>query len=108
MTYETKDSGERVEFETGSRRDTEVGKPRYDLIGKHGLLAMAKYLEGGEFEAAESVRETCKELAEGVELDKMDKKYLEMFVRLADLLERGAKKYGEHNWSKGQPTSRSF
>lgn len=64
--YVTKDSGNRVEFITGSRRDTNEGKPRYDLIGKHMLRS------------------------------------------LAFLLERGAKKYTEHNWKLGQPISRSF
>jgi hypothetical protein len=32
MTWETKDSGERVEFDTGMQRDTAEGKPRFDLI----------------------------------------------------------------------------
>jgi hypothetical protein len=30
--YITKDSGERVDFPSGMRRDTDRGKPRYDLI----------------------------------------------------------------------------
>lgn len=30
--YVTKDSGERHQFETGMQRDTQSGKPRYDLI----------------------------------------------------------------------------
>jgi hypothetical protein len=30
--FETKDSGKRVEFETGMQRDTNEGKPRFDLI----------------------------------------------------------------------------
>ena len=30
--YETKDSGHRVEFQSGMRRDATIGKPRYDLI----------------------------------------------------------------------------
>lgn len=29
--YETKDSGERAEFEGGGQRDTQAGKPRFDL-----------------------------------------------------------------------------
>lgn len=32
MKYETKDSGKRQEFNTGMVRDTQEGKPRYDLI----------------------------------------------------------------------------
>jgi hypothetical protein len=35
--YETKDSGKRVEFETGMVRDTQEGKPRFDLIIPEGL-----------------------------------------------------------------------
>lgn len=30
--YETKDSGERAEFDSGMQRDTEKGKPRFDLL----------------------------------------------------------------------------
>jgi Domain of unknown function (DUF5664) len=30
--FTTKDSGERVQFSTGMQRDTDVGKPRWDLI----------------------------------------------------------------------------
>jgi hypothetical protein len=33
VEYVTKDTGERMEFETGSRRDTNKGKPRPGLIG---------------------------------------------------------------------------
>lgn len=30
--FVVKDSGERVEYSTGMRRDTDEGKPRYDLV----------------------------------------------------------------------------
>lgn len=30
--YETKDSGERAEFPSGMQRDTQKGKPRFDLL----------------------------------------------------------------------------
>jgi hypothetical protein len=62
--YETKDSGKRQEFSTGSKRDTRDGKGRFDLIP------------------------------------------VEPMVRLAGLYERGAAKYGDRNWEKGQPLSR--
>lgn len=58
------DSGERQEFSTGSRRDIQKGKGRFDLISAHGLMRLAKHYENG------------------------------------------AVKYGDHNWSKGQPISR--
>lgn len=64
MTFITKDSGEREEFPTGSRRDTRKGKGRYDLIPPAAL------------------------------------------ARLAAVYERGAEKYGDWNWSKGQNLSR--
>jgi hypothetical protein len=32
LGYKTKDSGKRVDFKSGMRRDTQEGKPRYDLI----------------------------------------------------------------------------
>lgn len=62
----TKDSGNRQEFETGMVRDTQDGKPRFDLV------------------PVESLR------------------------RLADLYARGAEKYSDNNWKKGQPYSRAY
>jgi hypothetical protein len=64
MDFETKDSGKREEFSTGSLRDTREGKGRFDLIPTKALK------------------------------------------RLAQLYERGATKYGDHNWTKGQPITR--
>lgn len=60
MAFVTKDSGERVEFPSGMRRDTDRGKPRYDLID------------------------------------------LSMLRRWAELMARGAEKYGEDNWRLAQ------
>lgn len=62
--FVTKDSGKRQEFSTGSVRDLNVGKGRFDLIPTMPLR------------------------------------------RLADLYERGAAKYGDRNWQKGQPLMR--
>ena len=64
--YLTKDSGKRQCFDSGMVRDTQEGKPRYDLIPVEGLR------------------------------------------RLADLYARGAEKYDENNWQKGQPYSRVY
>lgn len=64
--YVTKDSGERQSFETGMVRDTQEGKPRFDLIPTGPLQ------------------------------------------RLADLYARGAIKYDDNNWQKGQPFSRAY
>lgn len=58
MKFETLDSGERQNFESGMVRDTQEGKPRYDLIDEP------------------------------------------MLTRWAELMARGASKYGENNWQK--------
>ena len=48
MKYnEVKDSGERQEFATGSVRDTQEGKGRYDLITPIGLRRLAVHYENG-------------------------------------------------------------
>lgn len=44
---EVKDSGVRQEFETGSVRDTQEGKGRYDLIPVSMLIRLAKHYENG-------------------------------------------------------------
>ena len=47
--YITKDSGERIEWESGFRRDTNKGKPRYDLIPHECLKELAElYSRGAE------------------------------------------------------------
>lgn len=66
LNFTTKDSGERQEFETGARRDTQEDKPRYDLISPIALR------------------------------------------RFAELMGRGAEKYGDRNWEKGIPLSRFY
>lgn len=49
MEFETKDSGERVDFESGMRRDIDTGKPRYDLIPPKMLKRLAElYARGAE------------------------------------------------------------
>ena len=42
-----KDSGKRQEFKTGSVRDTNEGKGRYDLISPISLARLAKHFENG-------------------------------------------------------------
>lgn len=65
MQFETKDSGAREERPSGYVRDTQKGKPRFDLL-----------------------------LADGVP-------YRHQFLtRFAELLARGAEKYGDRNWEK--------
>lgn len=64
VEFDTKDSGTREEFPTGSRRDTREGKGRYDLLPPYAIQ------------------------------------------RLAQVYERGAAKYDDRNWEKGQPLTR--
>jgi len=42
-----KDSGERREFETGSRRDVRRGKGRFDLVNPIALKRLARHYENG-------------------------------------------------------------
>ena len=42
-----KDSGVREEFATGARRDTGVGKGRFDLLPAYPLERLAKHFENG-------------------------------------------------------------
>jgi len=65
IKYETKDSGNRTEYETGFVRDMNDSKPRFDLI---------------------------------TPLDVPFKQ--QILTRWADLMTRGANKYGERNWEK--------
>jgi len=44
---EVKDSGKRQQFETGSKRDTNEGKPRYDLIPPLALNRLAMHFANG-------------------------------------------------------------
>jgi hypothetical protein len=49
MNYITKDSGKRVDFPSGMRRDIDDGKPRYDLIPAKMLKRLAElYARGAE------------------------------------------------------------
>lgn len=65
-SYITKGGGKKEQFATGSQRDTQQGKTRYDLIPVTSL------------------------------------------TRLADLYARGAEKYDDWNWAKGQQYSRVY
>jgi len=42
-----KDSGERQNFGTGSVRDTNIGKGRFDLVAPYAMLRLAQHYENG-------------------------------------------------------------
>jgi hypothetical protein len=44
---EVKDSGKREDFSTGSKRDTRIGKGRFDLISPIAEERLAKHYENG-------------------------------------------------------------
>jgi hypothetical protein len=69
MSYETKDSGKREQFDSGMVRDTQDGKARFALVVPKGV----PYAE-------------------------------QMLTRFAELMARGADKYGDRNWelARGQ------
>lgn len=46
-TFTVKDSGQRAAFTTGAVRDTEAGKPRYDLISPFALRRLAEHMRKG-------------------------------------------------------------
>lgn len=52
--YVTKDSGNREDFETGSRRDTQEGKPRFDLIGIELMERLAGLMARGAVKYGEN------------------------------------------------------
>jgi hypothetical protein len=45
--FEIKDSGKREEFSTGSKRDVQDGKPRYELIPSEPLYDLAMHYTNG-------------------------------------------------------------
>lgn len=47
MDFQTKDSGERQQFGSGSQRDSPTGKGRYDLLPFHGIKRLAQLFERG-------------------------------------------------------------
>lgn len=54
MNFETKDSGKRVDFPSGMRRDTDEGKPRYDLIDEPMLTRWAGLMARGAVKYGEN------------------------------------------------------
>lgn len=47
MHFDLKDSGEREEFPTGARRDSNKGKGRFDLLPPHAMERLALVYERG-------------------------------------------------------------
>lgn len=54
MNFITKDSGERRQFDSGAVRDSDAGKPRYDLIPPHALRRVADMYARGAVKYGDS------------------------------------------------------
>lgn len=102
----TKDSGERIINEdTGFQRDTEDGKPKF-CEHASPIISFIETITGEDFGYdGESYLQTDYELDSDPEYGLVDDL---MLNRVQALLERGARKYGEDNWRKGNYMSRSF
>lgn len=106
MTFVTKDSGQREEYSTGMVRDSAAKELRPDLLP----VAMLRRLDLGELFVAfldwyedvgdgdraayllDSIQASEEGLREGGPI----------VVRWAELMGRGALKYGERNWEKAR------
>ena len=113
----TKDSGKRDRFITGAQRDTQTGKPRFDLIPIEDLDEAQRELSGVWFAA--TIDRSEDPIYGFLPTDDKDGLYSEwpfedqhpdyrpdlipgiMLNRLAHLYGRGARKYGDNNWAKG-------
>jgi hypothetical protein len=118
MTYITKDSGERQEYASGMRRDLQTGKTRYDLLPLEFIGGVMSDTEIND-EDFLNIVDSFSELQQALLTDKYEamgaafglaediinyKSQLYPFdavtlvKELAELMTRGAEKYGESNW----------
>lgn len=101
--FETKDSGQRVEFAEGMVRDSEEGKPQTWLIDRVALRQLATIVHPERLEIFDLFE---KWFWEDGNLDAIYREILKIippwdFVcRVGQLMDRGAKKYGLFNWTK--------
>ena len=112
-----KDSGNRMEFNTGAVRDIQEGKGRCDLLPLDVVGQIYKsrtpqpaawdilwyindFVETGEFLPLQYALE--KFLLDDKPFG--DANWSTLFLEVSMHFEEGAKKYGERNWEKGLPT----
>lgn len=120
-SYVTKDSGERAEFESGMQRDTDEGKPRYELIYQPTLQDYLRQVveQKSEPELHLSTDQLYTYLVEWVNNPEecsggliiywfvncdiqngLCYSWEEFVQRWAELMARGAEKYDANNWKK--------
>jgi hypothetical protein len=133
-SFVVKDTGlGREGFVTGSVRDKRVGKGRFDLLPHRALLvwadvsglfnqvddpytvlheglsALFKWYRGSSYDGVAIMLAAVAAVEYGPPRGTgMAGLQWPAIERWAQLMERGAEKYGEHNWELGQPLSRFF
>lgn len=114
-----KDSGNRLEFDSGAVRDIQEGKGRCDLLPLKVI--------GDIYDTFSSIGDNTGDVLRGIEsyqhtgntdhlvgalvdfLNSDNSPFADasdMFLEVAIHFEEGARKYGEYNWQKGINTSR--
>lgn len=106
-TRTIKDSGERIQFDSGAIRDIQVGKGRCDLLP---LDVVGKCLNSdvlANFEAFKQNGGTENFLYKALDcfLQETKQSYSDVMLEVSKHFEAGAEKYGENNWQKGIPVS---
>lgn len=106
--FVTKDTGVREKFESGMVRDTQEGKPRFDLVFDGPMAELVLYEAATTHKRAvvntffDWYRNGSQALARDVlSVIAVAEGGLRVFLpRVGDLLARGAVKYSERNWMK--------
>lgn len=101
----TKDNGDRATFEGGMVRDTENGKTRWDLIPDYVFFNCYPSKAADAYLAQD-----YKALIKVIIDDECSGDEIVYWKRVAELMTRGAEKYGEENWKlgKGADTSARY
>lgn len=107
------DSGSRVTFETGAKRDMQEGKGRFDLLPFDAYCFFT--LQKCKLEIRNRIESTLDMLESFMKSRDLTSLYMavdyfslvyeeDMLIELSKHFEKGTKKYGEDNWKKGIPT----
>lgn len=106
MEFITKDNGDRQRFDGGMQRDTENARTRWDLIPNELFDSMFTTTENATFIKAFRgwQKKTVKpeEVIRALVQLECAGDTMEFLKRVAELMTRGAEKYGEWNWTKGK------
>lgn len=99
--FVTKDNGNRAQLEGGMVRDTEEGKTRWDLIPDQVFFFYYSSNATQKIIEAYQTRDWITFISELIRIE-CSRNAMDFWKRQAELMERGAKKYGEHNWMLGK------